>query len=162
MTAKAKSKAKAKSGRSSRSRRASDHPRDQEILEQLSKARAGLAQGRTLEDLVSDMEILVAIDLLHPEVPDLIARMLREEARGSGPRREGARVGDRAPPPAVADHELLGVSPNASGEEIEAAHRRAIVACHPDRFASLSPVIQRTMDELAAKLNGARARLLGE
>lgn len=162
MTARTKSKAsKAKSGRSRRSTRAS-YPRDEEVLEQLSKARAGLAQGRTLEDLVSDMEILVAIQLLHPDVPDLVARMLRSEARERASRPEGGYSGARAASPAVADHDLLGVRPDASREEIDAAHRRAILACHPDRFASLSPAIQRTMDELAGRINGARARLLGE
>lgn len=47
---------------------------------------------------------------------------------------------------------VLGVTPDASGDEVKAAHRRLMMACHPDHGGS---------DWLAARLNQAKDVLLG-
>jgi hypothetical protein len=48
---------------------------------------------------------------------------------------------------------VLGVKPDASEEEIKSAHRRLMRKVHPDQGGS---------DELASRVNRARAVLLGE
>lgn len=48
--------------------------------------------------------------------------------------------------------DLLGVAPDATREQIIAAHRRLMLKVHPDRGGN---------DYLAAKINQARDRLLG-
>ena len=59
--------------------------------------------------------------------------------------------------PAVMDAEearrILGVGPEATTEEIRAAHRRLVAKVHPDQGGSA---------ELAGKVNAARDILLGE
>lgn len=146
--------------------RNSGPPPDHEVREQLAKARVGLEAGRAFDDIFTDMKILVGVGLLHPRTPEHVASILREVG-GAGRQREekagsASEQRSRSTSPMPDDHELLGVVPGASRETIEAAHRKAILACHPDRFAALSPAIQRAMDDLAARLNGARSRLLGE
>jgi hypothetical protein len=72
-------------------------------------------------------------------------RPSREEAPRGGERRSDAMSRDEA-------CAVLGVKPDASEEEIKAAHRRLMRKVHPDQGGS---------DELAARVNRARAVLLG-
>ena len=72
--------------------------------------------------------------------------------------RGGPTFVPRSPPPPTAGmslgeaRDILGVSPNASRNEIEAAFRRLMLRAHPDHGGSAG---------LAARINAARDRLLG-
>lgn len=162
MTKKTKAKVKSKPTRRAASRRSRDPgPPEREVRDELAKARAGLEAGRTLDDLLADMQLLVAIGLLHPRTPEHVVSLLRHEEHDKHTRTTNTEGAGRAVSlEPFDDHELLGVSRGAGRAEIEAAHRRAILACHPDRFQIVSPAIQRVMTELTARLNGARGRLL--
>jgi hypothetical protein len=134
----------------------------------VAKAYAGLDAGRTLDDVLSDMGILVALGLLHPRTPEHVARVLREGGRRSCDQRRpsaednaSSSEGVQTPLSAISDRQLLGLGPEARPDEIEVAHRKAILACHPDRFAAVPPAVQRLMNEVTARINVARARLLG-
>ena len=73
----------------------------------------------------------------------------------SSARRTAAGSGPTSPPPReIADAEarsILGVGPDASRAEIQAAYARLIQMAHPDKGGT---------DGLAAQLNAARDRLL--
>lgn len=73
-------------------------------------------------------------------------RPAREDTSPPRDRRSDAMSRDEA-------RKVLGVEPGASEEEIKAAHRRLMRKVHPDQGGS---------DELAARVNRARAVLLGE
>jgi len=67
------------------------------------------------------------------------------QAQDEAPRRAGRMSPDEA-------YKLLGVSPNASEQEVKDAHRKLMREHHPDKGGSA---------ELAARLNEARDVLLG-
>ena len=69
-----------------------------------------------------------------------------------GPGATGQRPASRAGPMSRAEaYEVLGLKPGASEEDIRAAHRRLMLAAHPDHGGS---------DWLAARVNLARDVLL--
>ncbi|HWS56592.1 MAG TPA: J domain-containing protein, partial [Pyrinomonadaceae bacterium] len=51
-------------------------------------------------------------------------------------------------------HELLGVAPGASAEELKAAHRDLVKVWHPDRF-SHDPRLQQKAQEKLKEINEA-------
>jgi len=53
-------------------------------------------------------------------------------------------------------NEILGVQPNASREEINAAWRAKLKKNHPDRVADLDPDFQALAEERAKMVNAAR------
>ncbi|MCC6717176.1 MAG: DnaJ domain-containing protein [Acetobacteraceae bacterium] len=102
---------------------------------------------------------LSALVFLGPMIWSWIAQG-RRPRMGNGAR-PGARPGAGPrfwqPPPRGGmtreeAHEILGLRPGATAEEIRAAHRRLMQAAHPDRGGS---------DWLAARINQARDVLLG-
>ncbi len=68
---------------------------------------------------------------------------------------QGQKSASPAPTRMDADEarRVLGVGPDASADEIRAAHRRLVTKVHPDQGGSA---------ELAGKVNAARDILLGE
>ena len=56
-------------------------------------------------------------------------------------------------------YQILGISPNATPEEIKAAWLFSIKAFHPDKFSSSSPQHQRTADTRTKAINEAYAVL---
>ena len=53
-------------------------------------------------------------------------------------------------------HEILGVSPTASPQEINSAYREQVKKCHPDLVAGLDPDFRTLADAKAKALNAAR------
>lgn len=60
----------------------------------------------------------------------------------------------------VPPHEILGVSPDATPEEIQAAYRKAVKAYHPDRVASLGPELQELANKKFIEIKEAYNRLM--
>jgi DnaJ-domain-containing protein 1 len=61
--------------------------------------------------------------------------------------RQGAA--ERAP------HEVLGVAPNASREEVRAAYQKLIQQYHPDRIADMGPELRELAEHHTKELNAA-------
>lgn len=59
----------------------------------------------------------------------------------------------------AAAHEVLGVSPDASVDEIEAAYRRLAQIYHPDRYATGRPEVQAEAAQRMRSLNDAREEM---
>jgi hypothetical protein len=88
-----------------------------------------------------------------------LRRLLRQEAN-AGPEAQ-------LPPPAeqpeiLSPHEILGVRPNASIQEIKAAYRTRIKECHPDRFAGMDERSIQLAEEWTKSLNAAYHELLSQ
>jgi DnaJ-domain-containing protein 1 len=58
-------------------------------------------------------------------------------------------------PPVEPWHVTLGVSPNASADEIKAAYRQLIAQYHPDKVAQLGPELQDLATQMSAHINAA-------
>ena len=127
--------------------------------------KEGRFRGRALEDL--GIEELVdlwaecrAEDAQSAAVLEAYLDRTQGEAWREAAQRDygGAGAGPRPPSGQGAmsqeeAHEILGLEPGASPEEIHEAHRRLMQKIHPDHGGS---------NYLAAKINQAKARLLGE
>ncbi len=122
------------------------------------EVRAGPLQGRSLEriptnDLLGLLATCYQMDAESAEALEVYlvkARGQRIEEPPPRPRPDAAPAPESATMNDAEARAILGVEPEASAEEIQAAHRRLIQRLHPDRGGS---------DYLAAKVNEAK-RLL--
>lgn len=89
---------------------------------------------------------------------------IRRGRAPKGVRDDVAASGRRAVSPGVgrSPHEVLGVAPGASREEIRRAYHALVREYHPDRVAGAAAEIQRLAEERTAELNGAYRALMGE
>lgn len=69
------------------------------------------------------------------------------------PRAQDDPSGERPP------WEVLGVSPNASQEEIRDAYQRVIQQYHPDRVAHMAPELRDLAERRTKEINAAYAAL---
>lgn len=77
--------------------------------------------------------------------------LLRKKPPGGFPGAGPAPAASGGPVSEAEALEILGLQPEATGDEVRAAHRRLMQACHPDRGGSTY---------LAARLNAARDKLI--
>lgn len=109
---------------------------------------AGSHQGQNLDTLSLDAleALLTTYQQIDPDSARLLASYLKQRQGQKAP--QGHTPMSRAEAQAI-----LGVSAQASTEEIRQAHRRLIQKLHPDRGGS---------DYLAAQINRAKRVLMGE
>ncbi len=118
---------------------------------------AGTFKGHRLSELQRDELIRFYRDCrgADPDSAALLQSYLDRVYGETWQSASGSETGTRpGPTPMTADEarQILGLGPGASRTEVMAAHRRLIQKLHPDRGGS---------DYLAAKINEARAVLLG-
>lgn len=111
--------------------------------------RAGRLKGWTLDDGIALVAFLLALRLFTTGRPVVGAAMM-VAAVGYGYWRRRRSTPSMAPEEA---RQLLGVSADASADQIKAAHRRLIARVHPDSGGSV---------DLAARVNRARDTLLAD
>ena len=64
------------------------------------------------------------------------------------------------PPQSVqSPHQILGIAPNASPEEITSAYRHKVKKYHPDRLADLPPEFRRIAEDWMKVINSAYSEL---
>lgn len=97
------------------------------------------------------MARLIVLGLLLAVVWNLTARWLRTVGRPS--------AADKEPPATRSPHEVLGVRPDASPQEIKSAYRDKIAQYHPDRLEGMAPDLLALANERTRELNDAYARL---
>lgn len=67
----------------------------------------------------------------------------------------------RGSPDADSWHEILGVSPTASADEIEQAYRAQLDKYHPDEVAQLAPELQALARQMTERINAAYGQARG-
>jgi len=108
---------------------------DDELLQLLAELRANDQQGALLLEAYLDQRL-----------PGWRDRDQEEATKGE------ARAGGRGRMTAKEAYEVLGLPPDATDEDIRAAHRKLMMKVHPDQGGS---------DYLAARINEAKDLLLG-
>lgn len=90
-----------------------------------------------------------------------LRHMLQQEPAG-GRRPEASRRPEPAPqttplnePEKLGAYEILGLSASATAEEIKAAYRKRVKACHPDLFAGMDAPAQALAERWTKALNAA-------
>jgi DnaJ like chaperone protein len=71
----------------------------------------------------------------------------------------------RQPPPSAPEtgtlwHEVLGVGPDASPDDVRAAYLREIGKYHPDRVASMAPEFRALAEQRSMEINRAYAECM--
>lgn len=95
----------------------------------------------------------------------IIARALQKllAPAGGAPPRPRVEPQRAAPPPGRdverPAHEVLGVRPDASADEIRAAYQRLMRENHPDRVADMSQEIRDLAEKRSKEINQAYDRL---
>ncbi len=94
----------------------------------------------------------------------MIARALQKLFAPAPATPRATRVDPPRPPAPVADgerspHEVLGVRPDATAEEIRAAYQRLMRENHPDRVADMSQEIRDVAERRSKEINRAYDRL---
>jgi len=125
------------------------------------RVTAGRYEGKMLSDMPLDdlrslLQDVLAVDDTHSSsvLTTYLDRTFGDEWHSSGDDGEGRRPpNQRGMMTRDEASRVLGVSPNATEEEIRAAHRRLMKQAHPDHGGS---------DYLASKINEAKDILLGE
>ena len=59
-------------------------------------------------------------------------------------------------------YKVLGVSPNATDDEVRRAYRKLALQHHPDRVATLGEDIRRAAEQKLQKINEAKERIYKE
>ncbi|SFZ83396.1 hypothetical protein SAMN02983003_1620 [Devosia enhydra] len=118
---------------------------------------AGAFAGRDLIDL-DEFETRALIDEIEGDADSvaLLESWLDRNRAGwreyfAGEGNDGTAQGDAGLDPDAEDWAVLGLAPGASAEDIRTAHRKLMMAVHPDHGGS---------DYLAARINQAKDRLL--
>ena len=87
----------------------------------------------------------------------MISKSTSKVLEGATPKPKG---GPKPPTPGGrAAHEVLGVEPDASQEEIKRAYQQKIRQYHPDRVANAAPELQELAEKRSKELNAAYAQL---
>ncbi|MSP23895.1 MAG: J domain-containing protein [Myxococcales bacterium] len=137
-------------------------PRDAIVLAWALVARRRAELGRVLRILAFLLLVVAVI------------RTYRYVTGGSGSRRGAGRAArDRANAsakaragagpvhtPSRAPHEVLGISPTASADEVRRAYQRQALLYHPDKVASAAPELQRLAEQRMKELNAAYREML--
>jgi len=76
-----------------------------------------------------------------------------EKPAGEAPRPEPPSLFQRQPP----WYDVLGVSPDATQEQIVSAYRARMSEYHPDKVANLGPDIRALAEQKAKEINAAYA-----
>ena len=86
----------------------------------------------------------------------MISKSSSKVLEGATPKPKG---GSKPPNGGRAAHEVLGVEPDASQEEIKRAYQEQIRQYHPDRVANAAPELQELAEKRSKELNAAYALL---
>jgi len=84
---------------------------------------------------------------------EALRKMGREGPRGSGSRSEGEPGAERRQ--TESPDEVLGITADASPEQIKAAYREKCKQYHPDLVANLGPKLQRLAEDELKRINAA-------
>ena len=86
---------------------------------------------------------------------------LVQSMRALPARRSAPQPPPPAPDPERSPHEVLGVPPGASADEIRAAYQKLVHQYHPDRVADMGPELRELAEKRTKELNAAYAALKG-
>jgi DnaJ-class molecular chaperone len=82
-----------------------------------------------------------------------------ESSSTSGYQQEQPKQAAQSKPETESPYDILGVSPNASKEEVAVAYRKLAQMYHPDKVASLAPEFRELAEKRMKAINAAYEQL---
>jgi DnaJ like chaperone protein len=109
--------------------------------------------------LIDDLSLIALLTYFYRNRLRKYSARATQGSRGRGEGERSGRAQAEAPESSFDPHQILGIDPSASGEEIQAAYKARMHEYHPDKVAHLGEELQKVAHRKAVEIQQAYEQL---